>query len=203
MRYEINGQRYSYDTENREQAALARERIRAANAEAAARAKAEAERGANPLVRLFGSTTQAQAKAAEGQLKEVLAKRPVDSAKVRKQPVAPARPATNTLVEKTTGAKDAKALVAENGTKARIREDAGVRSQAGPTSNDIETITFDFVSGIRTVKRADGSIEEDLFDASSAVAVKVEGSGAHAGPILKEATQEPAKAKSYVATEQP
>ena len=55
VRYEINGQRYSYSTEDREQAALAQQRIRAANAEAAARAKAEAERAANPFVRLFGS----------------------------------------------------------------------------------------------------------------------------------------------------
>ncbi len=60
VRYEINGQRYSYSTEDREQAALARQRIRDANAEAAARAKAETERGANPLVRLFGSKTQAE-----------------------------------------------------------------------------------------------------------------------------------------------
>ena len=80
VRYEINGQRYSYDSEDREQVALARQRINAANAEAVARAKAEAERAANPLVRVLGSTTQAQAKAAEGQLKEVLAKRAVDSA---------------------------------------------------------------------------------------------------------------------------
>jgi len=48
--YEINGQRYSYSTNNRAQVKEARQRIDAANAAEAAKAKAQAERSANPLV---------------------------------------------------------------------------------------------------------------------------------------------------------
>ena len=48
VRYEINGQRYSYDTNNRQQVEEARRRIPAANAAYAARLKADAERGSNP-----------------------------------------------------------------------------------------------------------------------------------------------------------
>ena len=49
--YEINGQRYSYSTNNRAQVKEARQRIDAANAAEAAKAKAQAERSANPLAR--------------------------------------------------------------------------------------------------------------------------------------------------------
>ena len=54
VRYEINGQRYSYSTNNRQQVRAARQRIQAAQ-------QAAAERAANPLVRLFGSPTQTNA----------------------------------------------------------------------------------------------------------------------------------------------
>lgn len=65
MRYEIDGQRYSYSTNNIQQVKEARQRIEAANAAAAAKARAEAERAANPFARIFGS--QAQREAAEAQ----------------------------------------------------------------------------------------------------------------------------------------
>ena len=54
VRYEINGQRYSYNTNNREQVEEARRRIAAANAAYAAWLKAEAERASNPLARVLG-----------------------------------------------------------------------------------------------------------------------------------------------------
>ena len=72
--YEIDGQRYTYDSHNRGQAALARKRMSAAKAASAIRAKAAEERAANPLVRVFGSKTQNEAKAADAQLQELLAK---------------------------------------------------------------------------------------------------------------------------------
>src|SRR4051794_25797083 len=53
VRYEINGQRYSYSTNNRQQVREARHRIQAAQ-------QAAAERAANPLVRLFGSADPQQ-----------------------------------------------------------------------------------------------------------------------------------------------
>ncbi|HKH27490.1 MAG TPA: hypothetical protein VKA61_04040 [Sphingomicrobium sp.] len=55
VRYEINGQRYSYNTNNREQVEEARRRIAAANAAYAAWLKAQAERASNPLARVLGS----------------------------------------------------------------------------------------------------------------------------------------------------
>jgi hypothetical protein len=57
VRYEINGQRYSYSTNNRQQVREAQQRIQAAQEAATATAQAAAERAANPLVRLFGSPT--------------------------------------------------------------------------------------------------------------------------------------------------
>src|SRR5918994_2088426 len=66
VRYEINGQRYSYNTNNRQQAEEARRRLAAANAAYAARLKAEAERASNPLAAVLGSPTQREAAEARG-----------------------------------------------------------------------------------------------------------------------------------------
>lgn len=65
VRYEIDGKRYSYSTNNRQQTREAQERINAANAARDAKARAEAELAANPIARIFGS--QAQRDAAEAQ----------------------------------------------------------------------------------------------------------------------------------------
>src|SRR3954462_7877371 len=65
VRYEINGQRYSYSTNNRQQVREARQRIQAAQ-------QAAAERAANPLVRLFGSPTQTNAAEAQARDQQVL-----------------------------------------------------------------------------------------------------------------------------------
>src|SRR5215207_2021829 len=66
VRYEINGQRYSYSTNNRQQVREARHRIQAAQ-------QAAAERAANPLVRLFGSPTHSNATEAQARAQQVLA----------------------------------------------------------------------------------------------------------------------------------
>ncbi|MDF2973747.1 MAG: hypothetical protein K0R61_4197, partial [Microvirga sp.] len=76
VRYEINGQRYSYNTNNRLQGEEARRRLAAANAAYAARLKAEAERRANPLVRVLGSQTQREAAEALARLRHVMASSP-------------------------------------------------------------------------------------------------------------------------------
>src|SRR5215207_9314243 len=76
VRYEINGQRYSYDTNNRQQVEDARWRIAAANAAYAAWVKAEAERASNPLATLLGSPTQREAADAQARLKQVMSSSP-------------------------------------------------------------------------------------------------------------------------------
>ena len=76
VRYEINGQRYSYNTNNREQLEEARLRIAAADGADAARLKAEAERASNPLAAVLGSPTQREAAEALARLKHVLSSSP-------------------------------------------------------------------------------------------------------------------------------
>jgi hypothetical protein len=75
VRYEIDGQRYSYSTNNIQQTREARRRIEAANAASAAKAQAEAERASNPIVKLFGSRAQREAAAAQARLEETLGSR--------------------------------------------------------------------------------------------------------------------------------
>src|SRR3954466_1944836 len=53
VRYEINGQRYSYNTNNRQQVEEARRRIAAANAAYSAWLKVEAERASTRIVAVF------------------------------------------------------------------------------------------------------------------------------------------------------
>src|SRR3954466_6089297 len=84
--YEINGQRYSYSTNNRAQVKEARQRIDAANAAEAAKAKAQAERSANPLVAVFGSKVQSDAKEAEARAQQAL------SGQARAEPAAGVAP---------------------------------------------------------------------------------------------------------------
>ena len=76
VRYEINGQRYSYNTNNREQVEEARRRLAAANAAYAAWLKAQAERASNPLARVLGSPTQREATEAQARLRHVLSSSP-------------------------------------------------------------------------------------------------------------------------------
>lgn len=68
VRYEINGQRYSYSTKNRQQVLEAQQRIQAATA----KAQADAERSTNPLAGVFGSPTQANAAEAQAHTQQVL-----------------------------------------------------------------------------------------------------------------------------------
>ena len=72
VRYEINGQRYSYNANNRQQVEEARRRLAAANAAYAARLKAEAERASNPFAAVLGSPTQREAAEALARLRHVM-----------------------------------------------------------------------------------------------------------------------------------
>ena len=72
IRYDIDGKTYSYDGNDREQAALAQQRISAAKVADEARARASAERRASPWARLLGSPIQTEADRAEAELKRML-----------------------------------------------------------------------------------------------------------------------------------
>jgi hypothetical protein len=72
IRYEINGQTYSYSTNNIQQTKEARRRIEAAAAASAAKARAQAEATGNPLATVFGSPAQREAANADARLQQVL-----------------------------------------------------------------------------------------------------------------------------------
>jgi hypothetical protein len=158
--YEVEGQRFSYSTKDREQVAVARQRMNAAKNAAAARAKADDERTTNPLVGLFGSPTQNEAKTAEAQLHEALSNAPRSS-----QPTAPRE---TTSHSRTTSAHP-KSQAVRPAKQAATSMGSVVATQA---ASNVEAIVFDFASGIKTVQMADGSVEEDLFDPAMVASVK-------------------------------
>lgn len=174
--YEINGQRYSYDTNNRQQTAAARTRIEAAKTAEAAKAQAAAERSSNPLVAIFGSQTQRGAEAAQAQLQQIIAEQ--EAAGKRQE-----------AVQATKGESVAKPANGQAGGTASVneREPAAataiaamqpaaadpiaphLRDPARPDSSSraaIRSISLDVETGIKTVIRMDGSIHEELFDPS-------------------------------------
>jgi len=173
--YEINGQRYSYDTSNRKQAAAARKQLEAAKAAEAAQAKAAAERASNPLVALFGSQTQREAAEAQAQLEKILSDQQQAAAASKDQRSSPASKAEDL-------AKAAKGDASEPaGTKGGQQAGAlasvtspgqapDSRASAEPVRTDntrkaaIKSVFLDAETGIKTILRADGSIQEDLFD---------------------------------------
>ena len=199
VRYEINGQHFSYSTKSRAQVEMARQRIDAANAAAAARAKANAELAANPLVRVFGSQSENDAKAAEANLTGVLAstQSPPERSQVRKMSVAAtgrlnSRQATHATQHIPPETRDAatRTRTSRNATigepvrhagRAEITTGSVQKDPAKPprprpdqptSSPKIQTIVFDFASGIRTAFNADGTVEEAPFERDTAEQLK-------------------------------
>lgn len=171
VRYEIEGQQYSYNTQSRAQVALARERLNAAEAALALRAKAEAERAATPLVRIFGSSTQTQAKLAEAHLQQVLAKRLTMSEEPRGRSVVSAPSSGSGTTPAASPSRrspryDSTGSVSRNGSASG----AGESAQAAPRV--VEAIVFDLASGIKTIHLESGTVEEEPFDAREAAALK-------------------------------
>ncbi len=173
--YEINGQRYSYDTSNRKQAAAARKQIEVAKAAEVAQAKAAAERASNPLVALFGSQTQREAAEAQALLEKILSDQPQAAAASKDQRSSAtskdedlARAAKDNASEPagTTGAQQAVA-VARVTSPAQAQDS---RASAEPVRTDnarkaaIKSVFLDAETGMKTILRADGSIQEELFD---------------------------------------
>src|SRR3954468_3131200 len=184
VRYEVNGQTFSYSTKNRARVKIARQRIDAANKAAAARAKANAELAANPLVRVFGSQTENEAKAAEANLSGVLvkARSAPEPSQVKKKSLAAtgrssSRQAMHAKHHVPPTGRDA-ATPTRTSRHASIREPVrharppetttGSAQQDPPKpppppdqptpSPTIQPIVFDFASGLRTVYKADGTI---------------------------------------------
>jgi hypothetical protein len=73
LSYEIGGVIYTYETRNREEVLMARDRMAVASSAAEARARATAEAASNPFVKIFGSETQRFATEAEAELERTLA----------------------------------------------------------------------------------------------------------------------------------
>jgi hypothetical protein len=176
--YEINGQRYSYDTNNRQQTATARKRIEAAKSAEAATAQAAAERASNPLVAIFGSQTQREAAAAQAQLQQIIAEQ---EAAGKRQPAVQAtkddsvaKPANGQAGETSVNEREPAAAVAIAATQPAavhpiaqdLRDPADPARPEGLSRAAIRLISLDAETGIKTVIRVDGSIHEELFDPS-------------------------------------
>jgi NADH dehydrogenase/NADH:ubiquinone oxidoreductase subunit G len=176
--YEINGQRYSYDTNNRQQTATARKRIEAAKTAEAATSQAAAERASNPLVAIFGSQTQREAEAAQAQLQQIVAEQ---EAAGKRQPAVQAtkddsvaKPANGQAGETSVKEREPAAAVATAATQPAavhpiaqdLRDPADPARPEGLSRAAIRLISLDAETGIKTVIRVDGSIHEELFDPS-------------------------------------
>ena len=176
--YEINGQRYSYDTNNRQQTAAARKRIEAAKTAEAAMAQAAAERASNPLAAIFGSRTQREAEAAQAQLQQIVAEQ---EAAGKRQPAVQAtkddsvaKPANGQAGETSVKEREPAAAAAVPATQPAavhpiaqdLRDPADPARPEGLSRAAIRLISLDAETGIKTVIRVDGSIHEELFDPS-------------------------------------
>jgi hypothetical protein len=168
--YEINGQRYTYSTNNREQTRIAKQRIEAAKVVSEARTRALAEVTANPLVTILGSPVQREAQEAEARLHAVFQGAP-NSAENRRPatpstiPEPPRRPS-----EAELDATPIRPTISSTGT---VAVGSGGTSQIektppGRTANrlrpSIKSVSFDLETGIRTVFMSDGTIHEDPLD---------------------------------------
>jgi hypothetical protein len=179
--YEIDGVRYSYSTNNRQQVREARERINAANAADAAKAKAQAERAANPLAALFGSPAQTAAKEAENRARQAVAggqpgaAAPAEAAGPesrresrrarrearRERALARAeRPAPRPAIQASVVAKSA----ATTGAVTAVAKDP---APAGAPAPAVKSVFYDLSSGIKTVQMSDGTVHEEPFDTSA------------------------------------
>ncbi len=178
VRYEINGKQYSYSTNNIAQTAEAKKRIAAAKAAEAAKSKADAEKSKNPLAAAFGSKAQKEAEETEKQLQQILAdKTPADEAEKpavkfsseRNVKIAdkisdktPEKPARQIIVTKPPP-KAVAPILAQAVATPRI-----VPVVAEPLNTEaaakLKSITFNVESGIRTIIKVDGTIEEEPFD---------------------------------------
>jgi hypothetical protein len=177
--YDINGQRYSYDTNDPDEVAAARKRIEAANAADAVRAKAAAERAANPLVSIFGSQAQRDAAQAQVRVQQLIVEQEQALAAKRQRAAQLAREARRKKEAEEKSAEAAKAdeqkVVTEQaeGPPASMPETApdttvaaGADEQRDAPKPALKSVVFDVESGIKTTMMSDGSIHEEPFDSA-------------------------------------
>lgn len=170
--YEIDGQRFTYDTKDPDQVALARKRIEAANAADAAKAKADAEKAATPLVEVFGSPVQREAAEAQAKLQQALAEQgePVEPVK-RVEARSRATKTSDEQPNETAGSAPVKEQVAAleqprpvkpaEAPRPRIAEPVTIEAAPG---RKVKAISFDVEAGTKTTVMADGAVEEEPFD---------------------------------------
>jgi hypothetical protein len=190
VRYEINGQRYSYNTNNREQVEEARRRLAAANAAYGARLKAEAERASNPLAAVLGSPTQREAAEARARLRHVLSSSPpadraagsetgrraaaAERTRVAREPT-PRKEAIPGFVPRaepeppgtphTLAARPNSSAPVERAEKPATPKRAKVASRPKPTKEPaVQSVHFDPDTGIKTTVMTDSSVHEEPFE---------------------------------------
>ena len=188
VRYEINGQRHSYNTNNRQQVEEARRRLAAANAAYAARLKAEAERRANPLVRVIGSHTQREAAEALARLRHVMASsppaEPTAGSEIGRRAAAAERVAREQTPRKEAipgfvpraepeppgtphklAARPKSSAPVERAEKPAPPKRAKVASRPKPTKEpEVQSVHFDPDTGIKTTVMTDSSVHEEPFE---------------------------------------
>jgi len=191
VRYKINGQRYSYDTNNRQQVEEARWRIAAANAAYAAWVKAEAERASNPLATLLGSPTQREAADAQARLKQVISSPPAkamagseadgraaaaERTRVAREPT-PRKEAIPGFVPRAepehpgkpkVAARPKPSALAVTTEKASTPTSAKVAARPKARQLAVQSIHFDPDTGIKTTLMTDGTVHEEPFEPPAA-----------------------------------
>jgi hypothetical protein len=195
VRYEINGQRYSYNTNNREQVEEARRRLAAANAAYAAWLKAEAERASNPLARVLGLPAQREAAEAQARLRHVLSSSPPAGPAAGSETGRPAAAAERTRVarEPTRRKETIPAFVpraepehpgkpqkvaarpklsapVETAEKTPKSAKVAARPKARQENREsaVQSIHLDPDTGIKTTLMTDGTVHEEPFESPAA-----------------------------------
>ena len=173
--YEVNGQRYRYDTRDPQQVAVARQRMEAAKA----KAKADAEREGSPMVRVFGSEAQRAADEAQEKLDKLIAEQEQATSERRsrqssyrserrRKPVQQAREgAERPKQEQSLRAEPVHASIAAAPRLVPQPEPVQQPPVAEATGQPgIKSVSYDIESGIKTTFKTDGTIEEEPFDTS-------------------------------------
>ena len=187
VRYEINGQRYSYNTDNREQVEEARRRIAAANAAYASRLKADAERGSNPLAAVLGSPTQREAAEALARLRQLMSSSPpaepaagsetgrrAAAAKrtPRKEAIPAPRPEPEHPGKPHRASRPKPSAPVETAEKPTTPKSAKVAARPKPTKETresaVQSVHFDPDTGIKTTLMTDGTVHEEPFEPRAA-----------------------------------
>jgi hypothetical protein len=194
---EVDGQRFVYDTVDRDQAEKVRQLMKATKAAEAAKAKADAELAGTPLAKLFGSSAQKDAEAAQARLQQIIgeareaaspapetdrksrhARRPVrEGAHGRTRPAASVARATPEDA-RTSGpaafaidARPERALPADAGSRPGPATPDVVANSGGTSpearQSALKSVTFDLSSGIKTVQLADGTVHEEPLDSGT------------------------------------